>query len=222
MRRLDHALPDGACPECGRSVRWQAYEADCPKCGKTKWPALPEPHGCDAAPEWVCAACRAAEAPAPAVRPPGPARTDAHALAMLAVLKSIAVPRRWRVIRDSEGYPIVRGRLGHIEAHCDGQDCHGCPLPGPLLAVWTDHRLQLPKLAAIPDLVPWQRVAGQGRWLFPPRAADEVAAIVRPRKRRQLTPEQLRQSTDRLRKLREARLEGTSASVQAEEGPTEG
>lgn len=214
MRRLDHAIPDGSCPECGRSVSWHAYEADCPKCGKTKWPALPAPHGCDAEPEWVCAACRAAEAPAPAVRPPGPAHTDAHALAMLRVLRSVADSRRWRVTRDSEGYPVVQGRTGRIEPHCDGVECHGCPMPGPLLAVWSDRPVQFAKLAAIPGVRSWQGGGRQMRFLFPPESADQVAAVIRARKRRRVSAEQAQTLRDRLVAATARRRKGPSASRQ--------
>jgi hypothetical protein len=212
MQRLDHVLPAGPCPTCGRHVDWHPYEADCARCGNTKWPALPEPHGCDTDPEWVCAACRAAEAPLPAVRPPGPAQTDAHAFAMLGVLKSVASPRRWRVTRDSEGYPIVRGRLGQIEPHCDGEECHGCPLPGPLLAVWTDHRLQVSRLKAIPGLVPWQRGAGAFRGLFPPEVVDQVAAVVQPRRRRRVSPDQLQKLREHCVAMSAKRRKAPSAS----------
>lgn len=64
---------------------------------------------------------------------------------------------RWRLTLDAEGYPVILGRYGRIEWHCDGQDCHGDPEPGPLLTCWTDRRSRWKLLLAIPGVRGWQR-----------------------------------------------------------------
>jgi len=35
----------------------------------------------------------------------------------------------FRVQADAEGFPIIPGRYGRIEWHCDGVNCHSCALP---------------------------------------------------------------------------------------------
>lgn len=56
----------------------------------------------------------------------------------------------YRVKQDAEGWPMIPGRLGRIEWHCDGVHCHGCPMPGrPVLAVYTDRRRVHSRLLAI-------------------------------------------------------------------------
>jgi hypothetical protein len=127
---------------------------------------------------------------------------DVHKLAMLRVLRSAIGSRRWRIFRDAEGYPILRGRTGQIEPHCDGQDCHGCPMPGPVFAVWTDHRLKFAELTAIPGVWRWHTGDKEMRALVPPHVVDDVAAVIRVRSRRRISPEQLR-------RLREGLLAAT-------------
>jgi hypothetical protein len=56
----------------------------------------------------------------------------------------------YRVKQDAEGWPMIPGRLGRIEWHCDGVHCHGCPMLGrPVLAVYTDRRRVHSRLLAI-------------------------------------------------------------------------
>jgi len=53
-------------------------------------------------------------------------------------LQAVAKPYRFRVQADAEGFPIIPGRYGRIEWHCDGVNCWSCALPGQFaLAVYT-------------------------------------------------------------------------------------
>ena len=54
-------------------------------------------------------------------------------------LEALAKPYRFRVQADAEGFPIIPGRYGRIEWHCDGVNCHSCALPDQVaLAVYTE------------------------------------------------------------------------------------
>jgi hypothetical protein len=110
-----------------------------------------------------------------------------------AQLRTLAAASRLRVRPDDEGWPIIPGRLGQIEWYCDGQDCHGCPLPGePALAVYTDRPRRFPKLWAIPGVRRWQTGDREMRAVFPPEALELVAGVIRVRRRRVLSPERAR------------------------------
>jgi hypothetical protein len=98
--------------------------------------------------------------------------------------RAITAPLRLRVTRDLESLPVVPGRLGRIEPHCDGQDCHGCPEPGSLLAVWTNHSHVFGKIGSIPSVRPWQTGDIEMRALFPPEGLEQVAAVIHARRRR--------------------------------------
>jgi hypothetical protein len=121
------------------------------------------------------------------VGPIGPGRPVSEPRTALQFLRALASPARFRVKPDPEGWPTIPGRLGRIEAQCDGQDCHGCPEPGPLLAAWTDRPRLFARLRALPDVRPWQAGAGELRALFPPRALPAVARLIRARRRRPAT-----------------------------------
>jgi hypothetical protein len=136
--------------------------------------------------------------------------SDAHKIAMMGVLRHAMGARRWRITRDPEGYPIVKGRAGQLEPHCDGEDCHGCPMPGPLLAVWSDKPRQFAKIWAIPGVRRWQIGDKEMRALFQPEAADQVAAAIRVRKRKRI-------SADHLQKLRRGLVAATSSAEKATE-----
>jgi len=123
--------------------------------------------------------------------------------------RTIASPHRFRVIRDAEGWPVIPGRRGQIEWHCDGRTCHGCPVPGPLLAVWTDHRCLEAKLGAIPGMLRWQPGDAERRALFPPEALEQVAGVIRARRRRLGRP---LTSDQALRMRARARVSATSAA----------
>ena len=133
-------------------------------------------------------------------RDPGRARRTSRsrvsppeAMAAFRTLRALAFPLRLRVRADPEGVPIIPGRLGQIEWHCDGQDCHGCPMPGPLLAVSTARRRMIPKLRAVPGVRAWQIGDDEARFLVSPEALAAVAAAIRARRRavRVMTPERL-------------------------------
>jgi hypothetical protein len=142
----------------------------------------------------------------------GKAEDTAHLTAMRGLLRSVAGPRGWLISRDPEGYPIVRGRTRHgitaqIEPHCDGMDCHGCPLPGPLLAVWTNRTMLFHRLLAIAGVRRWQMGDREMRALFPSQAVDDIAAVIRPRHRPQPSPEVVAASAERLQAWRRQSLE---------------
>jgi hypothetical protein len=108
-------------------------------------------------------------------------------------LRVLARPHRFRVTADPEGFPMIPGRLGRIEWYCDGIDCHGCPLPGELaLAVWCDRARLFPKLWTIPGVRRWQTGDTEIRAVFPVEALDQVAGVIRARRRRTLSPEAAR------------------------------
>ena len=79
---------------------------------------------------------------------------------------------------------MIPGRLGQIEWHCDGRACYGCPEPGPLLAAWTDRPRLFAKLWAIPGILRWQTGDAEMRALFPVEALEQVAGVIRARRRR--------------------------------------
>lgn len=151
--------------------------------------------------------------------PSGPsplARTDEQRAAFTQ-LQDLARPLRARVRADPEGFPITPGRLGAIEFQCDGQDCHGCPVPGPLLAVWTDRPRLFPKLWAIPGVRRHQTGDHEMRAVFPatPEILVAVAGVIRARRRarRPMTPERLAQLTEgRRQKALGAPMSTTSRS----------
>jgi hypothetical protein len=102
--------------------------------------------------------------------------------------RTFAAPWRFRVQRDAEGFPLIPGRYGRIEWHCDGVDCWSCPLPGQLaLAVYTDRPRLFTRLWAIPGVKPHQTGDTEMRAVFPPEALGPVAAVIRARRRRTQT-----------------------------------
>jgi hypothetical protein len=65
------------------------------------------------------------------------------------------------------------------------------PYGGDLLAVELDHHPKMAKrLAVIPGIRPHQCGDGERTFLFPVELFDQVAALVKPRVKRRLTPEQ--------------------------------
>lgn len=88
-------------------------------------------------------------------------------------LRSLAAPLRFRVTRDREGWPIIPGRLGQIEYH-DGVE----------FAVHADRRRLFPKLWAIPGVRRHQTGDDEMRALFPPEALEQVAGVIRAKRRR--------------------------------------
>jgi hypothetical protein len=82
---------------------------------------------------------------------------------------------------DREGWPIIPGRLGQIEYH-DGVE----------LAVYTDRPRLFSKLWAIPGVRRHQTGDQEMRALFPSEAIEQVAGVIRARRRRTLNPEAAR------------------------------
>src|SRR5207253_9553796 len=71
----------------------------------------------------------------------------------VAQLRTVAKPYRLRVQADAEGFPIIPGRYGRIEWHCDGVNCHSCALPGQVaLAVYTERPRLFSKIWSIPGV----------------------------------------------------------------------
>jgi hypothetical protein len=97
-------------------------------------------------------------------------------------LRTLAAAPRLRVRPDDEGWPIIPGRLGQVEYH-DGRD----------LAVFTDRPRVHAKLWAIPGVRRHQTGDREMRALLPPEALEQVAAVIRARRRaiRPMTPERL-------------------------------
>jgi hypothetical protein len=129
-----------------------------------------------------------------------------------AQLRTLAGASRLRVRPDAEGWPVIPGRLGQIEWYCGGQDCHGCPLPGPALAVYTDRPRLFPKLWALPGVRRWQTGDRQMRAVFPLEALTLVAGVIRARRRatRVMTPARLAGLAMAREKLRGACPRATS------------
>lgn len=95
---------------------------------------------------------------------------------------------RVRLVPDTEGFPTVPGRLGRIEhlGMRSGPDRDGREYT-ERLHVFTDRRLMISRLAAVPGVHRGQMGSGEARLWF---AADDavtlaaVARIIRPRVRR--------------------------------------
>ena len=98
----------------------------------------------------------------------------------------------YRVKEDAEGWPIIPGRLNRIEWHCDGVNCHGCPMPGrPVLAVYTHRRRVHSRLLAIPAIQAHQRGNNELRAVLPPEALPQVAEAIHARRKRAPSPASL-------------------------------
>jgi hypothetical protein len=96
-------------------------------------------------------------------------------------LTALARPFRYRVVRDTEGLPVIPGRLGQIEVH-DGQS----------LAVYTDRPRLFARLWAVPGVRRWQVGDREARALVRVERLPEVAALIQARRRRQLTSDAAR------------------------------
>ncbi|HEV8309203.1 MAG TPA: hypothetical protein VGW35_16205 [Methylomirabilota bacterium] len=99
-------------------------------------------------------------------------------------LRRLARPCRFRVIADAEGFPIMPGRLGQLEYH-DGRD----------LAAFTDRPRLHGTLWAIPGVRRHQTGDREVRAVFPPEALEQVAGVIRAKRRRPgrpLSPEAVR------------------------------
>ena len=85
---------------------------------------------------------------------------------------------------------MIPGRYGRIEWYCDGVNCSSCSLPGQFaLAVHTDRPRLFAKLWAISGVKRHQTGDAEMRAVFPPEALEQVAAVIRAKRRRQLSSE---------------------------------
>jgi hypothetical protein len=91
--------------------------------------------------------------------------------AALQHFRALAGPLRLRVTTDAEGFPVVPGRYGHIEWFDRGQ-----------LAVYSDRPRLFPKLWAIPGVGRHQTGDHEMRAIFPPKALEQVAAVIRAKR----------------------------------------
>lgn len=113
----------------------------------------------------------------------------------LARFRELAKPHRLFVRTDAKGFPVIPGRYGQIEWYCDGKDCAAafggfCALPRQLaLAVYTDRPRLFEKLWAIPGVKRHQTGDREMRAVFPPEALEQVAAVIKARRKRTLLPE---------------------------------
>ena len=106
-------------------------------------------------------------------------------------LRALAKPYRLQV--DAEGFPFIPGRYGQIEWHCDGVNCWSCALPGQLaLAVYSDRPRLFEKLWAIPGVKRHQTGDTEMRAVFPSEVLEQVASVIKARRRRTLAPEEAR------------------------------
>ena len=108
-------------------------------------------------------------------------------------LGKVAKLYRFRVQADPEGFPIIPGRHGQIEWYCDGVNCSSCLLPGQFaLAVYTDRPRLFTKLWAIPGVKRHQTGDTEMRAVFPAEALEQVATVIRARRKRtQTSPKSL-------------------------------
>ena len=108
-------------------------------------------------------------------------------------LRAFAKPHRLRVRVDAEGFPFIPGRYGQIEWHCDGVNCWSCLLPGQVALAVYSHRPRLfEKLWAIPGVTRHQTGDTEMRAVFPPEALEQIAQVIKARRRRSLSPEEAR------------------------------
>lgn len=101
-----------------------------------------------------------------------------HALGQL---RALTTQPRFRVVIDEEGFPYIPGRYGRIEWF-DGRD----------LAVSSDRPRVFVKLWAIPGVRRYQTGDTEMRALFPLEALEQVAGVIKVRRRRALSPEEAR------------------------------
>src|SRR5437867_3763627 len=101
-----------------------------------------------------------------------------HALGQL---RALTTQPRFRVVIDEEGFPYIPGRSGRIEWF-DGRD----------LAASSDRPRVFVKLWAIPGVRRYQTGDTEMRALFPLEALEQVAGVIKARRRRALSPEEAR------------------------------
>ena len=94
-------------------------------------------------------------------------------------LRELAKPYRFRVQPDIEGFPVISGRYGQIEWF-DGED----------LAVYTNRPRLFARLWTIPGVRRHQTGDAEICAVFPAEALRQVAAVIKARRRRTLSPEE--------------------------------
>ena len=94
-------------------------------------------------------------------------------------LRELAKPYRFRVQLDIEGFPVISGRYGQIEWF-DGEN----------LAVYTNRPRLFARLWAIPGVRRHQTGDTEICAVFPAEALRQVAAVIKARRRRTLSPEE--------------------------------
>ncbi len=149
----------------------KTYQVTCSHCKQDKWPYLSAPPPTP----YVCQLCREG------LGKPKAKTAEQHAA--LAQLRALAEPYRFRVHADAEGFPIIPGRYGEIECYDPA---------GRELAVYTTHRRLFEKLWAIPGVQRHQTGDREMCALFPREALEQVAEIIKARRRRTLPPETAR------------------------------
>jgi hypothetical protein len=98
-------------------------------------------------------------------------------------LRALAASYRFRVTLDAEGLPMIPGRHGRIEWHCDGVSCCSCPLPRQVaLAVHTDHPRVFQKLWAIDGVIRHQTGDTEMRAVFAVELLGKVASVIRAKR----------------------------------------
>ena|SRR3989442_13659281 len=108
-------------------------------------------------------------------------RRPAEQTKAFAQLRELAEPHRLRVQADAEGFPVIPGRYGQIEWF-DGQD----------LAVYSNRPRLFEKVWAIPGVKRHQTGDHEMRAIFPPEALEQVAGVLKARRKRTLSPEAAR------------------------------
>ena len=99
-------------------------------------------------------------------------------------LRVLARPYRLRVPVDDEGFPFIPGRYVQIEWQCDGVNCNSCALPGQLaLAVYTERPRLFSKIWSIPGVRRHQTGEREMRAVFPVEALEQVAVVIRARRK---------------------------------------
>ncbi len=149
----------------------KTYHVACSRCKQDKWPYLSAPPPIP----YVCQLCREGRGK--------PRAKTAEQQSAFTQFRALAEPYRFRVQPDQEGFPILRGRRGQIEWY-DPQ--------GRELAVYSDHPRLFEKLWAIPGVRRHQTGDREMRAVFPPEALEQVAEVIRARRRRHLSSETAR------------------------------
>jgi hypothetical protein len=99
-------------------------------------------------------------------------------------MRSLAAGGKYRVDRDTEGFPVIPGKLGRIEWHDPG---------GSELAVYTDRPRLFARLLAIRGVRRHQTGDQELRALFDAAVLQQVAQVIQGRRRRsQAAPKSLR------------------------------